>query len=139
MSDNVNKSDGKSIPDPRWIMAAEMFAVGDPIGNIAGEFETTERTVYRWLEEPAAREVIKKIRSASVSSMTGRSIRSSRKAIRQFEKLLRSQDERMQLSAARSIVDTMLKLRAMEEFDSRLADIETHLGIADGKRKKELV
>lgn len=129
---------GSSMPDPQRVEAAELYAVGTPIGEIAAKFHTTVRTIRRWIAEPAGRQAIQEIRSASVSSHTGRTIALTERAIGEFELLMEDEDPKMRLGAASKLVDTMLKLHALSEFENRLAQIESQLGI-NGKNKREWV
>lgn len=109
--------------------AAEMFANGTPVTELALEFELSARQMRRWIESAEAQEIIRSIRRASCSAATGQMIQRLAKAGRKIDELMDSGDERVALAASRQAFDVALKLRAFEEFDQRLGAVEKACGL----------
>ena len=122
MAETVRGPDGLSDPE-RYSMAA-LFAAGASVTALSAEFCIAERTVYRWLRDPEVQRLINEIRSATVSSVSGKLTHRLQRYMDRLDALTESQDERVALQACRIGAEMVLKLRSFEEFDARLKALE---------------
>jgi hypothetical protein len=100
------------------------LAAGAKIADAATRAGVSERTVFRRLQDPDFQAQVQAARAAMVSEAVGILSRSSADAALKMAQLLEAEREPVQLGAARSILDLMLKLRAEEDIEARLAALE---------------
>ena len=100
------------------------LASGKSTQLAAAEAGVSERTVYRRLEEPEFRRNMIASRGRMVDFLTSRLAEASNNAFERLQILLTADSEFVQLGAARAILDQMLRLRNMVEFESRLTRVE---------------
>jgi hypothetical protein len=112
---------------PTHTHAAELFACGISATEIGERLGVHERTVRRWLSEPASQALIAEIRSAAVSAISGKTTGLAEKAAIRLGELLASKNDGIALGAAKAIIDTMLRLRQEQEYIGRLAALEEQL------------
>jgi hypothetical protein len=125
MSENVHPT------DPQRERFAELFAAGEPLSALCIEFGLTERTLRRWLADPAVRAIIVNIRAANLSTVSGRLQARLQRALDRLDTLIEDEDARVALAAVRLAIDATLKVRVFEEMDNRIAVIEKRLGIRE--------
>jgi hypothetical protein len=91
----------------------------------AGEAAGVGRsTVYRRLEDPEFRQQVIEQRALLVESITSRVTVAADAAVQRIEQLLAADSEYVQLSAARTLLDQMIRLRDVVEFESRIRKVE---------------
>lgn len=100
------------------------LASGKSTQLAAAEAGVSERTVYRRLEEPEFRRNMVASRGRMVDYLTNRLAEASNNAFERLQILLTADSEHVQLGAARAILDQMLRLRNMVEFETRLTRVE---------------
>ncbi|HEY4260200.1 MAG TPA: hypothetical protein VGM98_08570 [Schlesneria sp.] len=100
------------------------LASGKSTQVAAAEAGISERTVYRRLEEPEFRQNMVDLRGRMVDCLTSRLTEASNNAFERLQILLTADSEYVQLGAARAILDQMLRLRNMVEFETRLTRVE---------------
>lgn len=100
------------------------LASGKSTQEAAAEAGVSERTVYRRLEEPEFRRTMVTLRERSVDYLTSRLAEASSNAFERLRMLLTADSEYVQLGAARTLLDQMLRLRNMVEFEARLTRVE---------------
>jgi hypothetical protein len=106
----------------RVLMAS--LAAGKTTQDAAEAAGVSERTVFRRLEQPEFRQNMITLRERMVDDLTSRLADASSKAFEKLQTLLTAESEFVQLGAARTILDQMLRLRNMVEFESRLTRVE---------------
>jgi hypothetical protein len=137
MSENVTpNAEAEDALDPERYQFAERFAIGESFSVLCIEFGRTKRSMLRWLKDPQVQAVIRRIRSADMSAVAGKAQQGMEFAIDQLRRLAASSDDRTSLAASKAIVDTTLKLRAFEEYDGRLREVEDRLGIGGGAKRQ---
>jgi hypothetical protein len=82
------------------------------------------RTAFRWLADPAFQARIVELRNEASGRALGRLSLTMNSAARKLAKLIASTDERIALSAARSILELRGKLHETDEFERRLSAVE---------------
>lgn len=103
---------------------ATLLAGGRSVRAAAAEAGVPLRTAYRWSGEVDFRRLVQDIRGRLVSRAVGILSRSMGAAAKKLRRLLASADERVALSASRSVLELAQALRQAEEFEARLAALE---------------
>jgi hypothetical protein len=93
-------------------------------GQIPGVIKLGERTVYRRLKDPAFRRQISDTRARMVDEAVGKLTDASSKAVGTLKALLDSPVDPTRLGAAKAILEIGTKLRAAEELEDRIAQME---------------
>jgi len=106
---------------------AVLLASGQSVTAVAEQSGVSRRTIYRRLEQPEFRTRVRELRSEMVDQAAGYLSRTAVKAVRTMESLLDSDSDTVRLGAARSILETGMKLRESAEFAERLAEVEARL------------
>ncbi len=86
-----------------------------------------ERTLQRWLTNPAFIQNLKRAENQLVESGIRQMLFLQEKAINALEDLLSSQNETVRRHAADDILTHMLKLRQIYQVEERLTELETML------------
>ncbi len=131
MSDSGIQSD--QLP-PEREQFAELYAVGENLSTLSMATGMTERTLRRWLKDPRVKQLVQDIRSANVSSVSGKIQGHLTRAVETMAKLMDDEDPRVRLAASRFLMDNSMKLRAVEEYDLRLKELESKVlgGVPQG-------
>jgi len=106
---------------------ALLLASGQSVAAVAEQTGVSRRTLYRRLEHPEFRTRVRNLRSEMVDQAAGYLSRVAVKAVRTMEELLDSGSDNVRLSAAKSILETGMRLRESAEFAQRLAEVESRL------------
>ncbi|QDU39218.1 Helix-turn-helix domain of resolvase [Maioricimonas rarisocia] len=106
---------------------ALLVAAGQSVAAVAEQTGVSRRTIYRRLEQAEFRTRVRDLRADMVDQAAGYLSRTAVKAVRTMESLLDSDSDTVRLGAARSILETGMRLRESAEFAQRLADVEARL------------
>ena len=100
------------------------LASGKSTQAAAAEAGLSEGTVYRRLAEPQFHRNMVTLRGRMVDNLTSRLAQASNNAFERLQMLSTADSEFVQLGAARTILDQMLRLRNMVDFETRLTQVE---------------
>ena len=101
------------------------IARGQNVKTAAKETGVGLRTLHRWLaEDPAFRQRVNELREGLFSQAAGRLSDLAGQATETLGGLLRSEDEKVRLQAARIIFEAAGNFRQMTEVSARLATLE---------------
>src|SRR5262245_10718302 len=100
------------------------IAAGQSISDVARENGVAERTIHRWLRSPKAQKVIRRYRNEITSTALGRLNAGLLAAADTLVDLLKADSEQTRLGAARTILESALRLREVTEFEERLRALE---------------
>lgn len=112
---------GRKGCDARFVAAR---AAGASVPAAARAAGVSERTAYRWLEDPAVRQQIEEARADIVARAVMKLSAASTEAAETLRRLLYSDMDFARLAAARAILELGAKLRGLEELETRIADLE---------------
>jgi transposase-like protein len=104
--------------------AALALASGLSVRRAARECSVGARTIHRWLEKEPFRHRIQELRTEMFTCAVGRLSRVSGKAAGKLKGLLDSEDERIRLAAAKTILETGMKAREMVDLLDRVDTLE---------------
>jgi hypothetical protein len=107
------------------------IAAGQSVREVARQHSVAERTVRRWLCSPKAQKVISRYRSQITSTALGRLNEGLLAAADTLVDLLKADSEQTRLGAARTIIESVVRLREVTEFEDRLRYLEER----DAERK----
>ncbi len=96
------------------------------VGEAAQLAKVGERTLFRWLSEPAFKVALSAAEGALLDSATRRLLGLQESAIETFEQVLgdASASQAVRLRAAQSVLDYLLKLRELRDVEQRLSALE---------------
>lgn len=106
---------------------ASSIAAGMTIAAAAAAAGIAERTAYSRLSEPGFKARIATIRADMVSQATARLSAAMTRSAERLAELAESQDEKVALTACRSVLELGTRLRESEELESRIAELEGRL------------
>ena len=107
------------------------LAAGCPVKEAARAAGLSERTAYRRLASAAFQRRLAALRDELITAALGELASGASEAVATLKRLLKANDERVQLAAARALLEQVLKLREAVSLEQRLAALER-----DGKRGK---
>lgn len=119
------KTDRKPGDVPPVFVAG--LAIGLTRAEAAKAAGISERTGYRWLEDPAVVEAVRKIRQDMTGEAFGELVAQLKKAVRKLVSLMDSPDPRVQLVAARSVLTHCLEMGSVVDREGRIAAMEKEL------------
>jgi len=100
------------------------LAAGKTVAQVAVEVGVSERTIQRRMERPEFRQNVTDLRGRMVDRVSGRLADAAAAAMERLYLLLEADSEAVRLGAARTILDQMLRVRDLVEFESRLRRME---------------
>ena len=100
------------------------LSAGSPIEEAAAAAGVSTRTAYRRLTDPGFQTRLRTARDELISGALGELATVAAEAVGTLQRLLCSNDERVQLGAARALLDQLLRLREAVLLEQRLATIE---------------
>lgn len=109
--------------DPEMIETAELAALGFSVKYLSRKYCVTERAIRYRLATPACRAVLVFMRKEQIRAMTCLSTAYGKRAVQTIAKLMKSNDERVQLNASKVVTDLVLETR-LNELDERVAALE---------------
>lgn len=103
---------------------AERFASGESIEMLSMEFGRTIHSLRRWLQIPEVQSHIREIRRQSVSMISGKLVDLSIATIDRLKKLVNSECEAIALSAAKTVISSLIQIREHEHMVGRLEELK---------------
>jgi hypothetical protein len=104
--------------------AALAIARGLPFAQVAQQTKISERTLYRWMaEDEAFQMLVDELRHELRSQAVGRLSDWAGRASDTLGELLSSEDERVRLQAARSLLGALGDMRPMEKVAEQVAEL----------------
>lgn len=105
-------------------LAAVALACGKSLAEAATAAGVTERTVLRWKKDPPFKTRVEELRADIVRDTAGQLASSMTRAAEVLDTLLKSANERVQLTAATQIIELGLKVTELSELQKRIEDLE---------------
>jgi hypothetical protein len=118
-------------------IAALALACGETVSEAARKARVAARTVYRWQKEPDFCEKITQARTAMYDAALGRfteGLVGSALTIRHLS--LKAKSEAVRLAAARSIVDSVTKLRDLAEVVAQIRVLQEQVNAISKSRRR---
>jgi hypothetical protein len=103
------------------------LAAGSPVEEAARAAGVSVRTAYRRLASPGFRSRLASARDELISAALGELVGCAAEAVATLRRLLQAEDERVRLTAARAILEQLLRLRETLTFAQRIASLERTL------------
>jgi hypothetical protein len=103
------------------------LAAGSPVEEAAKAAGLSPRTVYRRLAEPGFRGRLANARDELASEALSELAGCASEAVTTLRQLLRANNEHVQLGAARTLLDQLLRLREALALAERVAALERRL------------
>jgi hypothetical protein len=109
---------------------AALLACGK-IGDAAKRAGVTDRTITRWLGEPAFRAALLNAEGEAIDQATRQLLALQPAAIGEIESILQdsSNPAAVRLRAAQAVLDYLLKLRELRNVEERLAALEAAVNL----------
>jgi hypothetical protein len=102
------------------------LAAGWTVTEAARAAQISERTAHRRLEDHAFRRLVAEFRRQMVDAAVGKLANTSARAVKTLSNLLTAESESVRLGAARTILELGSKMRASEELELRISELEQH-------------
>ena len=119
--------------DDHLLMALACGATVEAAAHSAG---VSPATAYRYLQDRAFRQRLQHTRSEMVKRSTGMLTGAAGEAVKTLLELMRGPTApAVRLGAARATLELGMKQRGESDLEERLAAMEEHLGLADGRRR----
>jgi hypothetical protein len=113
---------------PTQELAAEAIAAGEYEYIAARRAGVNDRTIRRWLSNPAFTRHVKYLRSRSTDRVVGRLAAMSGEAMETMYRIMREAPRISdRLRAAEDILDMLFKAEALEEQAERIGELEARL------------
>jgi molybdenum-dependent DNA-binding transcriptional regulator ModE len=100
------------------------LAAGSSVKQAAQAAGLSERTVYRRLANTGFQQRLSAIRDELITAALGELVGCASKAVATLRGLLEARDERVQLQAAKVLLEQALRLREAVALEQRLAALE---------------
>jgi phage terminase small subunit len=110
---------------PRQHTAAAALIAAATVAEAASSAGVSERTLYRWLKLPEFRALVAQQESQIIDSAVHQLVSLQGEAIETMRDMFRQSDnEWIKMHAARFMLNSLLKLRVQQTFESRLEELE---------------
>lgn len=112
---------------PKQEQAVRALLTSKAVGEAAGAVGVSERTLYRWLADPAFRAALSVAEGDLLDAATRRLLTLQDNAIGAFEDVLTGGPDvtdTARLRAAQAVLDYLLKLRELRSVEERLTALE---------------
>ena len=106
----------RTVVEPRQMIAIGLLMEGKTQKAVGEELGVDEKTISRWLREPAVKLEFGQQLAASSAEMWAQMIAQRAEVWATFRKLLQSQDERIALRAATWYLSRVMSLTSMEDL-----------------------
>ena len=100
------------------------LAAGTPVAEIAERTGVGERTIHRWREDPAFRQLIRGYRAEMTERALGRLADGMTEAADTLRALLTAVSESIRLNAAKAVLEIGNKLHELQDIEQRIGDLE---------------
>lgn len=121
MSGNVRKL------KPRQVHALEHLVTGSTIQETSELCNVTERTLYRWLQEPGFKRELNALQLNALEGVSRRLVRLAGDAVNALEDVLQNPGRAgagVKLRACSVIIESVFKVRELVETETRLNALE---------------
>ncbi len=88
----------------------------------------SEATIYRYLKKPHVRSALRERRSELINGVLRYFTHLGKKAVDNIASLLDSENEKVKFEASKFTLETLLKLKQIEELEDRLERLEAIVG-----------
>ena len=126
-------------PNERRTRADELLlgglAAGSPVEQAAEAAGLSTRTAYRRLADPAFARRLAGARDTLIASALGELVECASEAVATLRALLRAEDERVRLGAAKATLEQLLRLRETLALSQRLGALERARANRSGRRR----
>ena len=120
----MTKKKQKSAPSEKSEMAfAIELARGASVIQAAKKVRIAESTGYRWSRKPEVLRAVQEIRSTVLRTVSYRMSNLTGLAVDTLEELLRSENDKIRLSAAKTVIEGTVKMRQLAELEQELEQI----------------
>ena len=113
-----------------------LLAAGRSVKDAAAGADVSERTVYRRLGNPGFQARLTAVRDELLAAALGELVGCANQAVTKLRALLDADDERVQLQAAKALLDQALRLREAVRLEQRLAAVERNVELARKKGRR---
>ena len=122
---------------PKQARAVQALITAKSIGDAAQAASVGERTLFRWLAEPAFRAALSQAEGDLLDAATRRLLGLQGQAIETFESVLAdaAASQAVRLRAAQAVLDYLLKLRELRNVESRLVALEVAFAQQQGGQR----
>lgn len=110
------------------------LAAGSAVARAAKYAGVSKRTAFRRLADPEFRRLVDEARGRMLDATMGQLAKMSAAAAATLRRLLGAESEKVQLGAARSILESTLKLRDAMELQRRVEALEQQAAQQQGGR-----
>jgi hypothetical protein len=100
------------------------LAAGASVAAAARKMDCSARTVFRRLEDDGFRRQVAKARGRIVSRATSMLAQTSIRAVATLRKLLENENPAVQRMAARSVLDSLVRMNGQGDMEDRVAELE---------------
>jgi len=115
-----------TVLDPARQHALTRYLEGAKVRHIARELEVTERTIYKWMNDPESQDLIQRAKDEVVTGLLARYLEASEDAAKFVTSVLN--DPRAPLSArfaaARMVMDATFRLLGQHDLVARMQRLE---------------
>jgi hypothetical protein len=112
------------------------LARGVSIAQAAQTANVSEATGYRWAKKAEIVRYVEEVRATVLQSAASKICDLTGRAVDTLRTLLDSSDPRVQLAAARQVLDGASKLRQLADMEQELTDIQASLLILQAQAKR---
>lgn len=93
----------------------------------------SERTLWRWLQQPEFKEAYRQARREAVSHAIGRLQQATTRAVETLEEVMGNPEakESARVSAAKTVLDAALKALELEDLEARVEELERMMAEGD--------
>ena len=111
---------------PKQQRAVRSLLTSRGVSEAALAAQVGERTLFRWMSEPAFRTALSTAEGELLDSATRRLLVVQESAVQTFEDVLKDKEvsQVVKLKAAQSVLDYLLKLRELRNVEQRLTALE---------------
>jgi hypothetical protein len=124
---NDRKSQDSTGPGKKDDQLAFALAKGLTRVKAAAEAGVSEKTCYVRLRDPAFRALVKSYRTRMMDESLGTLTRSSAKAFKRLDSLLRNADVSVQLAAAKCLAVLLVRVATAHALDERPSTVEDRI------------
>jgi ABC-type transporter Mla subunit MlaD len=111
--------------------ALPLLVVNPNLAEVADIVGVTERTIFRWLNDPSFHIALRAAEGEAINAATLRLLALGDKAITVLEGIIDDQGEatNQRRLAAQAVLDYLLKLRELRNIEERIASLEAAIYI----------
>ena len=118
------KGNDKEKLTPNQEKALPLFATNTSILEIARQAKINPKTIYEWLKIDAFKSAVERLRNATFDEAMATIKNTTLSAVKTLAGLLKSDDERIKLAAAKEVLGFAFKSKEILEVEPRLQALE---------------